>query len=258
MNESYEDIFNDALSFIGESKVLDESEISYGPLRLTVAPKEGKANTLLADHLFSPSLFLAERIERALISVQGSRVVELGAGCALPSLLMSTLPQPPSLVVVTDYPDGGIMENLKENIDRNRAHVSDGCITCCQGYEWGTDAHSLLSLTGSEAMGYDVVILSDLLHFNSSHNLLIASLKSLLRKSADSRVYIAAGRYTSPDVCDNFMKIASCEGFSINEELCPDGQDEPWLGVMEVASFDKQALSVRKAACRFWIGRWAA
>ncbi|PBK67448.1 hypothetical protein ARMSODRAFT_959032 [Armillaria solidipes] len=248
MSESYEDIFNDALSFIGESKVLDDSEISYGPLRLTVAPKEGKANTLLADHLFSPSLFLAERIERALILMQGRRVVELGAGCALPSLLMSTLAQPPSLVVVTDYPDDVIMKNLKENVNRNRSHVSYGCITCCQGYEWGTDTHSLLSLTGSEIMGYDVVILSDLL---------IASLKSLLRKTADSRVYIAAGRYTSPNVCDNFMEIANSEGFCIEEEVS-DGQEEPWLGTMEVANFDKQALSVRKAACRFWIGRWAA
>ncbi|KAK0203661.1 hypothetical protein DFS33DRAFT_1333035 [Desarmillaria ectypa] len=257
MSESYEDIFNDALSFIGESKILDDSEICYGPLRLTVAPKEGKANTLLADHLFSPSLFLAERIERALIPVQGRKVVELGAGCALPSLLMSTLPQPPSLVVVTDYPDDGIMKNLKENVNRNRAHVSDGCITFCEGYEWGMDAHSVLSLTGSETMGYDVVILSDLLHFHSSHNVLVASLKSLLRRTVDSRVYIAAGKYTSLNVCDNFMRVASSEGFSI-EEVVPNGQDEPWLGIMEVANLDKEALSIRKAACRFWIGRWAA
>ena len=33
-----EDILNDALSFIGEEQVID-SEILYGPLRLTVAPK---------------------------------------------------------------------------------------------------------------------------------------------------------------------------------------------------------------------------
>ncbi|KAK0480647.1 hypothetical protein IW261DRAFT_1473716 [Armillaria novae-zelandiae] len=256
MSESYEDIFNDALSFIGESKVPDDSEISYGPLRLIVAPKEGKANTLLADHLFSPSLFLAELIERRLIPVQGRRVVELGAGCALPSLLMSTLAQPPSLVVVTDYPDDVIMKNLTENVNRNRPHVSYGCITSCQGYEWGTEADSLLSLTGGEMMGYDVVILSDLLHFHSSHNVLIASLKSLLQKTAESRVYIAAGRYTSPSVCDNFMKIANSEGLCIEEQV-PGGQEEPWLGTMEVENFDKQALSLRKAACRFWIGRWA-
>ena len=30
-----------------------------------------KANTLLADHLFSPALFLAERIERGLLTVRG-------------------------------------------------------------------------------------------------------------------------------------------------------------------------------------------
>ena len=30
-----------------------------------------KANTLLADHLFSPSLLLAERIERGLVPVSG-------------------------------------------------------------------------------------------------------------------------------------------------------------------------------------------
>ena len=30
-----------------------------------------QANTLLADHLFSPALFLAERIERGLIPLQG-------------------------------------------------------------------------------------------------------------------------------------------------------------------------------------------
>ena len=40
--------------------------------------------------------------------------VELCSACALPSLLLSTLsPEPPSLIVVTDYPDEGIMGNLK-------------------------------------------------------------------------------------------------------------------------------------------------
>lgn len=53
------------------------------------------------------------------------------------------------------------------------------------------------------------------------------------------------------------MKIANSEGLRIEEQVS-GGQEEPWLGTMEVANFDKQALSVRKAACRFWIGRWAA
>jgi len=90
-----------------------------------------KANTLLADRLFSPSLLLAERIERGLVPATGCsglvsksaieygthlfiyfilllffhKVVELGAGCALPSLLMATLAEHPSVILVTDHPD---------------------------------------------------------------------------------------------------------------------------------------------------------
>ena len=98
-----------------------------------------KANTLLADHIFSPALFLAERIERNLpgkarlvryglkshyavcIFDQYSciLVLELGAGSALPSLLLSTRATPPSLVVVTDHPDEVILGNLRKNVKRN-------------------------------------------------------------------------------------------------------------------------------------------
>jgi len=71
-------------------------------------------------------------------------VLELGAGSALPSLLMSTRPDPPSLIVVTDYPDDGILGNLRRNVDRNRALVAAGCTLECVGYEWGTDPSELL------------------------------------------------------------------------------------------------------------------
>jgi len=71
-------------------------------------------------------------------------VLELGAGSALPSLLLSTQANPPSLVVVTDYPDPGILDNLKKNVERNGAAVTKGCAVKCEGYEWGTDPSKLL------------------------------------------------------------------------------------------------------------------
>lgn len=66
-------------------------------------------------------------------------VIELGAGCALPSLLSSTLSDPPSLVVITDYPDDTIMKNLTANVERNRPHVNEKCTVHARGYEWGQD-----------------------------------------------------------------------------------------------------------------------
>jgi hypothetical protein len=97
-----EDFFSDALEFLGDGPVIDDSAVFYGPLVLTLARKvrpifyrssslysacrkekwvqlsdlvirlksNNKANTLLADHLFSPALCLAERIERGLLSAE--------------------------------------------------------------------------------------------------------------------------------------------------------------------------------------------
>lgn len=71
-------------------------------------------------------------------------MLELGAGSALPSLLLSTQANPPSLVVVTDYPDEGILGNLRKNVERNSAVVTKGCAVKCEGYDWGTDPAKLL------------------------------------------------------------------------------------------------------------------
>ncbi|KIY68142.1 hypothetical protein CYLTODRAFT_421903 [Cylindrobasidium torrendii FP15055 ss-10] len=247
-----EDILNDALTFFGGEQV-KETIINYGPLILTMAPKEGKANTLLADHLFSPSIFLAERIERGLLPYAGKKVIELGAGCALPSLLMSVLPNPPALVTITDYPDPGILGNLKNNISRNSFSFSPGVQVECIGYDWGTDPTPLLSLV--DRTGYDIVVLSDLLHFDTSHHVLVDSIQKLLARSPDAVAYIAAGKYTLPPVCEQFVQIAKGAGFQISEVEASHA-DEGWLGNIEVPSFTIDELAIRKSNCRFWILRW--
>jgi Lysine methyltransferase len=113
--------------------------------------------------LFSPSLYLAERIERGLLSAANqtgmviidtlnsylisltyTAVIELGAGSGLPSLLLATLSDPPSLTVITDYPDPGILGNLKKNVEQNKPKFQPGCNVECEGYEWGTNVEQLL------------------------------------------------------------------------------------------------------------------
>ena len=179
--------------------------------------------------------------------------------------------KPPRLVVITDYPDDTIMNNLRENVARNRPHVSEECETHCLGYEWGKDITPLLyastpqpwiaivlilslrSLVPDE-QGYDIVILSDLLHFDSSHDVLISSLTSLLRKSATARTYVAAGKYTLPHVCDHFLREGEASGI-----VWEEGEDDPvWRGYLQVkgGGLDREQLGVRKGMCRWWIGRW--
>ncbi|KAI6043999.1 hypothetical protein EDC04DRAFT_501260 [Pisolithus marmoratus] len=268
--ENVEDILLDSLEILGSTRVEDPGCIRYGNLTLTVAPKEGKANTLLADHLFSPALLLAERIERGLVEVAGRSIIELGAGCALPSLLAATLPEPPRLVVVTDYPDDIILGNLRSTVERNEQYFCPPCVVHCQGYEWGKDSSSLLRLSEGPdvSRGYDVVIMSDLLHFHSSHDALIHSLSSLLAKTPSARVYVAAGKYTTPSVCQNFLDIGSRIGLVWDGDSGTSGQGDetedkgdieatsPWLGTRVIAGIDATQLGIRKGMCRWWVGRW--
>lgn len=268
--ENVEDILLDSLEILGTERVEDPGCIQYGDLVLTVAPKEGKANTLLADHLFSPALLLAERIERNLVEVAGRSIIELGAGCALPSLLAATLPEPPKLVVVTDYPDDIILGNLRRTVERNVQHFRPPCAVHCEGYEWGKDASSLLHLSEGPdgSLGYDVVIMSDLLHFHSSHDALIHSLSCLLAKTSGARVCVAAGNYTALPVCQNFLDSGSRIGLLWEDGGGASDQGNrsdykgdieatsPWLGTRAIAGIDATQLGVRKGLCRWWVGRW--
>lgn len=211
---------------------------------------------MLADHLFSPALYLAERIERRLLRAAGRTVIELGAGSGLPSLLLATLPDPPSLVVITDHPDPGILGNLKTNIEQNKQHFQPYCRVDCEGHEWGTDVERLLKLLPCASIqGYDVVILSDLLHFHSSHDALLASVKALLSTSKNSQVYVSAGTYTRAHVCDGFLQKGRETGFTF-EEIFTNSEEARWMGEMKVSGLDSKALALRKAACRYWIGTW--
>ncbi|KAL1672966.1 hypothetical protein EV122DRAFT_283428 [Schizophyllum commune] len=294
---SSEDILNDALAFLGGEPVVDSTDddgIRYGPLRLT-------ANTLLADHLFSPALLLAELIERGRIPLDGRAVIELGAGTGLPSILLSTrkptaasasqavtsplankTPSPTSLIVVTDHPDPTILGNLQVNVARNQHLVAPGCTITCAGYEWGTDVGHLLTLLPPHLSGFTTLILSDLLHFGDAHDALVTSIAKLSARTPEARVYVAAGNYTKPAVCANFVRVAREAGLIIDEVL-PDDSQSPsedstaprqavdaenirkeftnllhpkWLGTLEVGGLDKEALALRKAACRLWIARW--
>lgn len=104
--------------------------------------------------------------------------------------------------------------------------------------------------------GYDIVILSDLLHFHNSHPEILASLTSFLSVTLQARAYIAAGTYTPPHVCANFVKLAEQKGLVVSE----GAPEDIWLGKKEVwrsGVLDANALGVRKSMCRWWEARWS-
>ena len=153
------------------------------------------------------------------------------------------------------------------------------CKIECAEFEWGSDVSQLLlslcSLTqlasdtwrsdppqpcsqllpSDAGSGFDVVIMSDLLHFDSSHAALVGSLSALLAKHAGSRAYVAAGKYTNQDVCDRFIDRAQRAGIVLVEQR---HEQAGWQGKMAVRGpgLDREGLRRRKEMSRFWVGRW--
>lgn len=200
-------------------------------------------------------------------------VVELGAGSALPSLLSSTLSNPPSLVVVTDHPDETIFTNLSRNARNNAPAVSPRTRLHYLPYIWGDSPRDLLSVPlcvwprlellscvrfssalVSPSPGYDAMILSDLLYFDTSHTDLLQSILSLLARRPSSRAYVAAGKYTSPTTCNAFLLLVENAGLLFEEGEVDDG----WRGSLEVVGLSQEELSLRKANVRWWTLRWSA
>ncbi|EJD51381.1 hypothetical protein AURDEDRAFT_111896 [Auricularia subglabra TFB-10046 SS5] len=231
----------------------EDGRVVYGDYQLEVAPKEGRANTLLADQLFSPALLFAEQIELGRVPVAGRTVLELGAGAGLPSLL--AVAQGAAKVVASDYPDALILATLRANV------CSAGVLV--EPYEWGTDPSALLAHTPASepnnndtpTEGFDVLLLSDLLHFADEHGALLDSVDRLLRKDGGARVYVAAGRYTKPAVCERFVLGAQSRGLVLDEwEITADA---PWEVQSTLKGVDGEGMAARKRNCRMWAGRWA-
>lgn len=106
--------------------------------------------------------------------------------------------------------------------------------------------------------GYDILILSDLLYFDRSHEQLVRSIELLLSRKKTSRAYVAAGMYTPEAVCSQFFKLASSEGLGYEEQthITQVEEEKRWRGEMEVVGISSESLAARKADVRWWIVWW--
>ncbi|KAK1071765.1 Protein N-terminal and lysine N-methyltransferase efm7 [Friedmanniomyces endolithicus] len=150
--------------------------------------------------------------------IKHKSVLELGAGAGLPSLV-SVLKEA-SCVVVTDYPERALIENLRVNIEQN-----------CQGHHnihaegslWGADITPLTRylLDTKSSAGFDVLILADLLFNHSEHAKLLSTVQQTLKKSPDARALVFFTPYR-PWLLDKdlaFFDLAREGGFEVEKIL---------------------------------------
>ncbi|KAF2689139.1 hypothetical protein K458DRAFT_292365 [Lentithecium fluviatile CBS 122367] len=153
--------------------------------------------------------------ERANELVQGKTVLELGAGGGLPSLVCAL--SGAAQVVVTDYPDADLIDNLRYNVTHCDALSSPTKIVP-EGYLWGAPTEHLTKHL-SRNSGFDVLILADLLFNHSEHAKLIKTVQLTLKKSPASKAYVFFTPYR-PWLLDKdlaFFDLAREAGFVVNK-----------------------------------------
>ncbi|OCK77194.1 hypothetical protein K432DRAFT_407540 [Lepidopterella palustris CBS 459.81] len=156
--------------------------------------------------------------EHAGSLIKDKTVLELGAGSGLPSLVCAI--NGAAQVVVTDYPDAELVENLQYNISHCSLLPSDGNIEV-EGYLWGAPIEKLaVHLSKANSFkGFDVVILADLLFNHSEHGKLVKTVQETMKQSPASKSLVFFTPYRpwllQKDLA--FFDLARGGGFNVNK-----------------------------------------
>ncbi|KZT10552.1 uncharacterized protein LAESUDRAFT_644482 [Laetiporus sulphureus 93-53] len=141
------------------------------------------SHPLWGHHLWNASRAFASYLDVNPELYRDRAVLELGAGGGLPGLV--TALNGAHTVVLTDYPDASLLDNLKHNVETNIPSTSRQRVHV-QGYIWGRPIGPLLKpLDGSTGRsGYDLIMMSDLIFNHSQHDALLQTCEQALSSSS--------------------------------------------------------------------------
>jgi len=143
--------------------------------------------------------------DHASTLIQNKTVLELGAGAGLPSLVCAI--RGACQVVVSDYPDIELVENLRHNIS-DCALLSSQSNIHAEGYVWGAPVETLIqhlrhpidsctetgrpdpSLQTDPFPRFDLLLLADLLFNHSEHARLLSTVRSTLSLTPTARALV--------------------------------------------------------------------
>ncbi|KAJ1868966.1 Protein N-terminal and lysine N-methyltransferase efm7 [Coemansia sp. RSA 1722] len=140
------------------------------------------SHPLWGHHLWNAAKTFANYLDENKSIVRNKSVLELGAAGALPSLVSAC--NGATKLVITDYPDHDLVDNIRKNVHANMASkLDDGSIQVA-GFKWGYDIDKIaaMSNTGGQSGVFDVLILCDLVFNHSEHTALLKSVDQLMAK----------------------------------------------------------------------------
>jgi len=165
----------------------------------------------LADQISSDEDWLSSTLPRLQVSPNNKvRILEIGAGTGLPSILLAKLrTNLIDQVIMTDYPDDGIMRALRENVQMNfdseSSHNSPNDFISVVPYDWLDTSPPLFEINP----GFDLVIGCDVLWNSELHMPMLLAVERCLRKEPGAIALFVAGLHTGRYTIQRFLDRVS-------------------------------------------------
>jgi nicotinamide N-methyltransferase len=187
---------------------------SLPPLAVEVSVPDTQAEnwSLHASSIWISALYVVDHIsELGLSKAKGTgtsspdtspplRLIELGAGAGLPSIVIAKC-FPQISVVASDYPDADLIRTLRSNVARNGATHNCAVVP----HAWGSDPSTLLPAAA-------VVLAADTLWDPALHGALLRTMCAALRRASGARAHVVAGLHTGRYAIEAFLRAAEAEG----------------------------------------------
>ena len=166
----YLDVFTRKQLQLPAPSVLSEMSKSANVTADVVSVEERVPPPLFVDDLWPGAYVLADYLQQPAVlreHILDKRVVELGAGAALPGLVSACIGA--KFVCISDYPAPGVLDNIRAVLTKNS--VAD-TVACAIGHIWGESVEPLLQLRGSLEQplgGYDTALMAECLWKDTKH-----------------------------------------------------------------------------------------
>ena len=200
--------------------------------------------SLHASSIWVSALYVADHISELGLPEKAAatplRLIELGAGAGLPSILIAKSHPHVVHVIAGDFPDPLLIHTLRENVARN--DTSPNCSVV--PHAWGADPSALLPAA-------DIVLAADTLWNPELHAALLRTTCSVLARTPAARAHFVAGLHTGRYTLDSFFRAAGEAGLALVEVTEREVQGERRRREWDV----RRAESVDEDECerRRWV-----
>lgn len=140
--------------------------------------------------MWNGSKWLSDYIDANGSVFADKRILELGAGAGVPSLM--AVRAGARRVISTDYPDDELIVNIRKNIDHILSAEQRERIAAI-GYLWGSDEGPLLET--NKGQPFDMIFMCDVIFNHSEHRALLRTINKCLRTDGQGIVWCAFSHY---------------------------------------------------------------